>query len=63
MRRVRVVRVRELKQQSFAHTGKEDYNYFLTVIFPDSQVRILAYNRTVQDLNGTLAGRVSRRDS
>ena len=42
----------ELKQQSFAHTGKEDYNYFLTVIFPDSQVHILAYNRTVHDLNG-----------
>lgn len=42
----------ELKQESFAHTGEEDYNYFLTVIFPDSQVRILAYNRTVQDLNG-----------
>lgn len=42
----------ELKAQSFAHTGKEDYNYFLTVIFPDSQVRILAYNRAVQDLNG-----------
>lgn len=42
----------ELKEQSFAHTGKEDYNYFLTVIFPDSQVRILAYNRTVSDLNG-----------
>ena len=42
----------ELKQQSFAHTGQEDYNYFLTVIFPDSQVQILAYNRTVRDLNG-----------
>ena len=42
----------ELKQQSFAHTGQEDYNYFLTVIFPDSQVQILAYNRTVHDLNG-----------
>ena len=42
----------ELKQQSFAHTGEEDYNYFLTVIFPDSQVQILAYNRTVRDLNG-----------
>jgi uncharacterized protein (DUF1015 family) len=42
----------ELKEQSFGHTGKEDYNYFLTVIFPDSQVQILAYNRTVQDLNG-----------
>ena len=42
----------ELKQQSFAHTGDEDYNYFLTVIFPDSQMQILAYNRTVHDLNG-----------
>ena len=42
----------ELKEQSFAHTGQEDYNYFLTVIFPDTQVQILAYNRTVQDLNG-----------
>jgi uncharacterized protein (DUF1015 family) len=42
----------ELREQSFTHTGQEDYNYFLTVIFPDSQVRILAYNRTVRDLNG-----------
>ena len=42
----------ELREQSFAHTGNEDYNYFLTVIFPDSQVQILAYNRVVRDLNG-----------
>jgi uncharacterized protein (DUF1015 family) len=42
----------ELKSQSFAHTGNEDYNYFLTVIFPDSQLQILAYNRIVKDLNG-----------
>jgi uncharacterized protein (DUF1015 family) len=42
----------ELKEQSFGHTGKEDYNYFLTVIFPDSQLQILAYNRVVKDLNG-----------
>jgi uncharacterized protein (DUF1015 family) len=42
----------ELKENSFAHTGNEDYNFFLTVIFPDTQVQILAYNRTVQDLNG-----------
>jgi uncharacterized protein (DUF1015 family) len=42
----------ELREQSFTHTGQEDYNYFLTVIFPDSQVRILAYNRIVKDLNG-----------
>ena len=44
----------ELKEQSFTHTGKEDYNYFLTVIFPDSQMQILAYNRVVRDLNGLL---------
>ena len=42
----------ELRNQSFAHTGNEDYNYFLTVIFPDSQLQILAYNRIVKDLNG-----------
>lgn len=42
----------ELRNQSFAHKGDEDYNYFLTVIFPDSQLQILAYNRIVKDLNG-----------
>ncbi len=42
----------ELRDQSFTHTGNEDYNYFLTVIFPDSQLQILAYNRIVRDLNG-----------
>ena len=42
----------ELREQSFTHTGNEDYNYFLTVIFPDSQMQILAYNRVVRDLNG-----------
>lgn len=42
----------ELKNQSFSHTGQEDYNYFITVIFPDSQLQILAYNRVVKDLNG-----------
>ncbi len=33
------------------HTGKEDYNYFLTVAFPASQLRILPYNRVVRTLN------------
>ena len=42
----------ELKEQSFGHTGDEDYNFFLTVIFPDEQLKILAYNRAVRDLNG-----------
>ena len=34
------------------HTGKEEYNYFLSVLFSHNQVRILPYNRTVRDLNG-----------
>lgn len=34
------------------HTGEESYNYFLVVIFPDNQMRILDYNRVVRDLNG-----------
>ncbi len=42
----------ELKDQSFSYTGDEEYNFFLAVIFPDDQVKILSYNRTVQDLNG-----------
>ena len=42
----------ELKEQSFGHSGQEDYNFFLSVIFPDSQLQILPYNRVVRDLNG-----------
>jgi uncharacterized protein (DUF1015 family) len=34
------------------HTGDEDYNYFLTVTFPATQLKILAYNRAVKELNG-----------
>lgn len=34
------------------HTGDEEYNFFLTVIFPDNQMKILPYNRVVKDLNG-----------
>ena len=34
------------------HTGKEEYNYFLAVHFPDTQLAILDYNRVVKDLNG-----------
>jgi len=35
-----------------AHTGKEEYNYFLAVAFPASHLRIIDYNRVVKDLNG-----------
>ena len=34
------------------HSGREAYNYFLSVIFPDNQTRIFDYNRVVKDLNG-----------
>ena len=34
------------------HTGKEEYNYFLAVHFPDNQLKIIDYNRVVKDLNG-----------
>lgn len=34
------------------HTGNEEYNYFMAVIFPDNQLKIMDYNRVVRDLNG-----------
>lgn len=37
------------------HTGAEEYNYFLAVIFPESQLKIIDYNRVVKDLNGLTA--------
>lgn len=42
----------EKKQKNPNHTGKEEYNYFLAVIFPDNQLKIIDYNRVVKDLNG-----------
>jgi uncharacterized protein (DUF1015 family) len=42
----------ELKSKNSNHTGDEEYNYFLTVIFPHNQMYIMDYNRVVKDLNG-----------
>lgn len=42
----------ERKANNPNHTGKEEYNYFLAVIFPDSQLKIMDYNRVIKDLNG-----------
>ncbi len=42
----------EHKAKNPNHTGKEEYNYFMTVIFPDNQLKIIDYNRVVKDLNG-----------
>jgi uncharacterized protein (DUF1015 family) len=40
------------EKQNQNHTGKEEYNFFLSVIFPHNQMNILAYNRVVKDLRG-----------
>ena len=42
----------EKREQNPEHTGEEEYNWFMTVIFPDSQLKIIDYNRVVKDLNG-----------
>ena len=34
------------------HNGDEEYNFFMAVCFPESQLRIMDYNRVVKDLNG-----------
>lgn len=43
---------RERAQANSAHTGDEEYNFFLAVYFPAGQLRIMDYNRVVKDLNG-----------
>ncbi|MCR5759152.1 MAG: DUF1015 family protein [Bacteroidales bacterium] len=42
----------EKRSQNPAHTGNEEYNFFMAVCFPGSQLKILDYNRVVKDLNG-----------
>ncbi len=47
------VRVRELRRaRNPHHTGHEEYNYFLAVVFPHDQLNIMDYNRVVRDLAG-----------
>lgn len=43
---------RERRAANPNHQGTEDYNWFLCVLFPGNQLRILPYNRLVKDLNG-----------
>ncbi|MFA7132847.1 MAG: DUF1015 family protein, partial [Bacteroidales bacterium] len=42
----------ERKAKNPNHSGNEEYNYFMAVIFPDNQLKIIDYNRVVKDLNG-----------
>ena len=40
------------RQQNPAYTGEEEFNYFLSVLFQESELKIFDYNRVVKDLNG-----------
>jgi uncharacterized protein (DUF1015 family) len=42
----------EMRDANPNHTGDEEYNWFLAVLFPATQLKILPYNRCVHDLNG-----------
>ena len=46
----------EKRANNPAHTGTEDYNWFLAVLFPQDQLQVLPYNRLVYDLNGLSTG-------
>lgn len=47
------VRVGQMRRESHpSYTGEEEFNYFLSVLFPDEQLMIMDYNRVVKDLNG-----------
>lgn len=42
----------EREKQNLNHTGNEEYNFFLSVLYPHNQMKILAYNRVVKDIKG-----------
>lgn len=47
------VKVAQMRREAHpGYTGEEPFNYFLSVIFPDSDLSIMDYNRVVKDLNG-----------
>jgi uncharacterized protein (DUF1015 family) len=46
------IAAKQLAEKNSNHTGKEDYNYMLTCLFPANQLKIYDYNRLVKDLYG-----------
>ena len=40
------------RQENSGYTGNEEFNFFLSVLFPEEQLMIMPYNRVVKDLNG-----------
>jgi uncharacterized protein (DUF1015 family) len=52
---------KELRAKNPSHRGDEEYNWFLAVLFPSDQLRILPYNRLVRDLDGQSPAQVLER--
>lgn len=52
---------KERRAADSAPHGNEEYNWFLAVLFPSDQLRILPYNRTVRDLRGQTPAEVLQR--
>jgi uncharacterized protein (DUF1015 family) len=42
----------KMRAKNSGHTGDEPYNFLLVALFPDTEMRILPYNRCIKDLNG-----------
>tara|TARA_R110002050_G_scaffold100308_1_gene207628 strand:+ start:458 stop:1696 length:1239 start_codon:yes stop_codon:yes gene_type:complete len=43
---------KDLKEENPQHTGEEPYNYFMSFLIPESDLKIYEFNRLVKDLNG-----------
>jgi len=42
----------KMREENPSHNGNENYNFFLSVLFPDNQLEIMDYNRVIRDWNG-----------
>lgn len=42
----------QMREKHPDYTGQEEFNFFLSVLFPDEQLMIMDYNRVIKDLNG-----------
>lgn len=47
---VKVGHIKRAEKENY--TGEEEFNFFLSISYPDSELEVLDYNRTVKDLNG-----------
>jgi len=52
MESANLARRKTIEKNAAQHTGAEDYNFVVAGMFPSEDLRILAYNRVIKDLNG-----------